>query len=308
MPSRIELEQRARVLGITPANYPNDSKLEQRIIYAEKNAATATGTQASGTLTSTGTEASNGDQFLLGPNTYTLVTTLTEALASQTLTGSNAANATNGSWVTIGTVTYTLVTTLGAAQNQVLIGTTADNTLTNLVDAITGGGTAGTNYSNGTVTNTQVTASGPTSHVVTITALTVGTFSNGITISTTEPTYTFGGTNLAGGVNPVPNQVVLSATVATQLANIKAAINGASGAGTTYSTGTIANPVAAAGTVSGDNLPVTATVPASDMSISTTIPTGSQFSWGATTLQSNVAAVIVAPTASANGQEGGALV
>lgn len=308
MAGRIELEQRARVLGITAANYPNDSKLEQRVIYAETNAATATGTQASGTLTSTGTEASQGDQFLLGPNTYTLVTSLTEALASQTLTGSNSANATNGSTVTIGNVTYIFVTTLGAAQNQVLIGGTADNTLTNLVDAITGGGTAGTNYSNGTATNTQVTATGPTSHVVTVTALVVGTFANGIVLGTTEPTYTWGGVTLTGGVNPVANQVVLNATVATQLANIKAAINGASGAGTTYSTGTIANPVATAGTVSGDNLPVTATVPASDMSISTTIPTGSQFSWGASTLSSNVAAVIASSASSAQGQTGGALV
>lgn len=308
MPSRIQLEQRARVLGITAANYPNDSKLEQRVIYAELHAATASGTAASGTLAGTGTEATTGDQFVLGLNTYTFVTALTEALATQTLTGTNAANATNGSTVTIGGTTYIFVTTLGSAQNQVAIAATADLTLTNLVDAITGGGTAGTNYSNGTPTNTQVTATGPSSHVVTVTALSVGTFANGITVGTTEPTYTWGGTTLGGGVNPVANQIVLSATAATQYASIKAAVNGGSGVGTTYSTGTIANPVAVVGTVSGNNIPVTATVPASDMAIATTVPVGSQFSWGATTLTGNVAAVIAVTTPSASGETGGALV
>lgn len=308
MPSRIQLEQRARVLGITASNYPNDSRLEQRVIYAEKNAATASGTAASGTLSGTGTEATALDQFLLGPNTYTFVTALTEALGSQTLTGTNAANVANGSTVTIGNVTYTFMTTLGSGQNQVHIGTTADNSLTNLVSAITGGGTIGTDYSTGTAVNTQVTATGPTSHVVTVTALVVGTFANGITVGTNEATYTWGGTTLTGGVNPIANQIVLNATAATQYANIKAAVNGTSGAGTTYSSGTIANPVAVVGTVSGNSIPVTATVPASDMSIATTIPVGSQFSWGATTLTGNVNAVIVAGTMASIGETGGALV
>lgn len=36
MASRAELELRAAPLNITVANYPNDSKLEQAVIYAEK--------------------------------------------------------------------------------------------------------------------------------------------------------------------------------------------------------------------------------------------------------------------------------
>lgn len=308
MPSRMELEGRARVVGINPANYLNDSKLEQRVLWNENNQATVSGTAASGTLSGTATEPSVGDQILLGPITYTFVTALTEVAATQALTGTNAANATNGSTVTIGTVTYTFVTTLGSAQNQILIAATADLTLTNLVDAITGAGTIGTNYSTGTVTNTQVTATGPTSHVVTVTSLTVGTFSNSIVVGTTEPTYSWGAASLAGGVNPVPNQILRNATAATQYANIKAAINGASGAGTTYSSGTNANPLASVGTVSGNSIPVTATVPASGYSISTTAPVGSQFSWGATTLQSNVQAIVAMPTADAAGETGGALV
>lgn len=39
MPSRAELNLRARMCNITAANYPNDSKLEQKVLYEEKNAA-----------------------------------------------------------------------------------------------------------------------------------------------------------------------------------------------------------------------------------------------------------------------------
>lgn len=307
MPSRMELEGRARVVGITPSNYPNDSRLEQRVIYNENTQATVTGTVASTTLSSTGTAPSNGDTITLGAKTYTFVTTLTEVAASCVLTGTNAANATNGSTVTIGTVTYIFMTTLGSAQNQVHIGTTADNTLTNLSNAITGGGTIGTDYSTGTVTNTQVTAGSVTSHAITITSLTVGTFSNSITVGTTEATYSWATATLTGGVNPVANQIVINATIATMQANTKAAINGASGAGTTYSSGTVANLLGTAGTVSGNNLPVTAPASASGFTVATTA-TGSQYSWTGTTMANNVQAIIVMPTADAAGETGGALV
>lgn len=43
MPSRAELELRAAKANVASASYPNDSKFEQAIIYAEK-ASTATST------------------------------------------------------------------------------------------------------------------------------------------------------------------------------------------------------------------------------------------------------------------------
>lgn len=43
MPSRAELELRAGAANVTAANYANDSKLEQAVIYAEK-AVTSTST------------------------------------------------------------------------------------------------------------------------------------------------------------------------------------------------------------------------------------------------------------------------
>lgn len=36
MPSRAELELRAAAVNVTAANYPNDSKLEQKVLYEEQ--------------------------------------------------------------------------------------------------------------------------------------------------------------------------------------------------------------------------------------------------------------------------------
>lgn len=44
MPSRAELNLRARVVNVDPSTYANDSKLEQKVLYEEKNAAAAAGT------------------------------------------------------------------------------------------------------------------------------------------------------------------------------------------------------------------------------------------------------------------------
>ncbi len=44
MPSRAELNLRARVCNINPASYPNDSVLEQKVLYAEKTLAAGAST------------------------------------------------------------------------------------------------------------------------------------------------------------------------------------------------------------------------------------------------------------------------
>jgi hypothetical protein len=308
MPSRVELEQRARVLGITASNYPNDSQLDQRIKYAEKNAATQAGTLNTTTLTQNGSAPTNGDTLTLGANIYTYVTALTETAASQTITDGNGTNFSDGDFITIGTTSYRFKTTI-VQPNDVAIGATADLTLTNLVDAITGTGTAGTNYANGTVTNTQVTAGAVTAHATTISAINVGVAGNGITLTTTAASVTLGGATLAGGVEPVANQILIS-TAANSLVYLKAAINGASGVGTTYSHGTIAHPLATAGTISGSTLPVSSTASGNDgPALATTGSTGgATLSWTGTTMSGYVGAVIASSTYSAPGQPGAALV
>lgn len=309
MPSRIELEQRARVIGISPSTYPNDSKLEQRILYLEKNMATVTGTLATGTLTSTGTAPSNGDEVLIGVmRVYSFVTTLTETAATFTVTDGNSTNFINGDIITIGTVTYTFVTTLGAAQNQIAISTTADLTLANLVLALNGSGSAGTNYSTGTVDNPNVIAASVSSHATVLSWTTVGSFANSVTVNTTAASVTLSGTNFTGGVDPVANQILIGGSASASLTNLKSALNGTTGSGTTYSSGTVPSLHVTAGTLTSTTLVVTANTQSTGQTINSTAPVGSTFSWGATTLQSNVQPIIVAPTDSVNGQEGAAAV
>lgn len=133
MPSRNELNMRAAAVGLDPSTIANDSKLEQKVLFLEKNSSTVTGTAPTTTLTSTGT-AGNNETFTIGSRTYTLKTTLT-----------------------------------GAA-NEVLIGAAATNTLDNIKEAINGTGTPGTNYSQTTLRHPLVTAGTKTATTLVITA------------------------------------------------------------------------------------------------------------------------------------------
>jgi hypothetical protein len=166
MPSRAELDLRARVLGVNPANYPNDSALEQRVLYLEKRQDTVTGTAASSTLTSNGTNVSDGDT------------------------------------VTIGNVTYTFKTTLGTTANQVLIGASAAASLTNLSQAISGsGGTPGTTYTANTtpIPHPDISIGTVTSTTIPITAKSKN-YGNSVATTKSATTLSWTGSTLAGGV------------------------------------------------------------------------------------------------------------
>lgn len=309
MPSRIELENRARVVGIDASLYPNDSKLEQRVIYNENNASTVAAVLATGTLTSDATNNSDGETVTIGPVVYTWKTALTEALASGTVTSSNAANASDGDTVLAGGVLYTFRTTISRA-NDVHIGTTADNSLTNLVSAITLAGTIGTDYGLGTVVNPVVTATGPSSHVVTVTALKVGTFANSLALAAVGATLSTSGAFLTGGVNPVANQVLIGVSAAVSLDNLKDAINLGTIAGTqgtTYSNGTVAHPLVTATTNTNTQQVVQAIAAANNQAIATT-ETGAHTSWGAATITGGTQGVIVQSAMSNPGNAGGAAV
>lgn len=166
MPARAELDLRARVLGVTPSAYPNDSQLEQRVLYLEKRADTVTGTAASGTLTSDATNVADGDT------------------------------------VTIGGVTYTFKTTLGTTANQVLIGASAAASLTNLSQAISGsGGTPGTTFTANTtpIPNPDVAIGTVTATTIPLTAKSKN-YGNSVPTSETSAHLSFGNTTLTGGV------------------------------------------------------------------------------------------------------------
>lgn len=122
------------------------------------------------------------------------------AAATGTLT-SDATNVTDGDTVTIGTQVYRLKSAI-AQINDVLIGASADATLLNLIHAINGTGTPGTDYFLNTLPNASVTAaSSVTSHAFVITAKVKGTAANAVATTETSSHLSFGGATLSGGAD-----------------------------------------------------------------------------------------------------------
>lgn len=130
--------------------------------------------------------------------------------ATGTLTSDNT-NVSDGDTVVIGTQTYTFKTALtsgNADPGEVLIGADADGSLTNLIAAINGTGTPGTDYDSSTPVNTDVTAGTVSAHAFTVTAKTAGYAGNAIA-STEESTHlSWGGTTLSGGGSTIGTATV----------------------------------------------------------------------------------------------------
>jgi flagellar hook protein FlgE len=151
-----------------------------------------------------------------------------------------------GQTVDIGGTTYTFAPAITAqsAPNTVLIDPTGSvaNTLANLAGAInaasTNGQAAGTTYSTGTSVNTLVTATGSTATTLTLQALNIGALGNQDATTSQWTAGTFGGGDLAGGVNAIPSAATFTVpaiglpTAGTTVADI---------GGTTYTfVGTVA--------------------------------------------------------------------
>lgn len=164
MPARNELVTRAAAVGLDPTTIPNDSKLEQKVLYLEKRTSAITGTAPTTTLTTTGV-------------------------------------ASDAETLTIGTRVYTFKTALTGAANEVLIGAAATNTLDNLKDAINGtsvSGSPGTTYGTGTVRNQDFTAGTKTASTLVIAS--TDTNANGSTATTeTMANASFTGATMSAG-------------------------------------------------------------------------------------------------------------
>lgn len=322
MPSRQELNRRARNVGIDPANYPNDSKLEQRVIYEEGNTATETGALAVGTLTSDATAPTDGDTVTIGiagqgQKVYTFKTALTEVKASQTLTGTGVFS--DGERVNVNGQSYVFKTALSspAVANEVLIGADLAASLDNLKLAINGGSTtfptaadasgAGSTWSTGTVRHPRVAATTNTNTTQVVQATVPGTDGNKISVSENAANASWGADNLAGGVNPVENEVLIGGTAAAALDNLKLAINGGATAGTEYSTGTDAHSEVTATTNTDTTQVVQAISYDSGENIATT-ENGTHTSWGAATLASGTPKVVAAVALDNQAISGGARV
>lgn len=140
--------------------------------------------------------------------------------ASSVLTFTGNAGA--GQIVTIDTKTYTFQTSLTDVDGNVLIGATAEDTLDNLVAAITLGAGAGIVYAASTTLHPTVTASDGAGTTVDATAKIAGTKQNSIATSTNVTGASWTGSTLAGGAGDV---VVLSAA-GSETPSLTAAVDG----------------------------------------------------------------------------------
>lgn len=305
MPSRHELNMRARNVGIDPATYPNDSKLEGLVIFAEKNASAVTGTVGAGTLTTTGT-FSDGETVTIGTpaqggKVYTMKTALTGAKATATIT-SDATAPSDGDTVSIEGITYTFKTALSTIPErfQVLIGASAAIALDNLKMAINAsGGTEGTEWSLGTYAHPLVTATTNADTTQIIEAREFGTRPNNYSTTETSSHLSWGAGVMSGGVANVVNEVLIGADAAASLDNLKLAINNSATEGTQYSFGTKAHPLVTATTNANDSQVVEARIfQLGD--VSTTV-TAANASWGAAALASEAAKVVAEPAANTAG-------
>lgn len=317
MPSRNELVIRAHAVGITPSNYPNDSKLEQKVLYMEKNGTTYTETLGTGVLTTDATDYSNGDTLTIGNRTYTMKTALTGVKATGLLTLTNTFS--DGETVTIEGKTYTFRTTLSspAQANEVLIGGSAAISLDNLKIAINAsGGTEGTEYSVGTVAHSLVTATTNTNTTQLVEARNYGTAANQYSLGETCANASWGASTMGtvvttevAGVAEVADEIKIQASAAVTLDVIKDVINGTSNtgtAGTDWSTLTKLHTQVTATTNTNTQQTVAARNAAYDNAsiATTTVSTGTHYSWGAATLASGVRGVIAVNTTTAAGSAG----
>jgi len=166
MPSRNELNLRARVVGLDPSTIYNDSKLEQKVLWLEKNATTFAGTDGAQTLTTTGVFS-------------------------------------DAETVTVGDRVYTMKTTLGTTAGQVLIGAAATNSLDNLKAAINGTGTAGTDYTANTGVHITVTAGTKTASTLVVNPRDKAFTNADIATTETGANCSWGAATIASGVAAV---------------------------------------------------------------------------------------------------------
>lgn len=309
MPSRQELVIRANAVGLDPTTIPNDSKLEQKVLYLEKNGTTYTETLGTQTLTSDATNVSDGETVTIGNRTYTFKTALTGVKATATLT-SDATAPSDGDTVTVDGVTYTFKTALSspAQKNQVLIGVSAAVALDNLKIAINAsGGTEGTEYSVGTVAHPTVTATTNTNTTQVVEARDFGTRPNSFITAETSSHLSWGGSTLSGGVANVLDEIKIQASAAVTLDVLKDVINGTAlvgTAGTDWSTGTSVHTQVTATTNTNTTQVVVARNAAFDNASIATTETSAHLSWGAGTLASGVRGVTAVNTSTASGSAG----
>jgi hypothetical protein len=214
--------------------------------------AAATGAAGVGTTYSTGTTAHTTVDVTKASGTEVLATAKSIGVAGNAIDTEDTM--TNADW-TAGHLANGVA--VGVA-NDVLVGT-AEESIDNLVLAITGGAGAGTNYGTGTVAHTLVTAVKATAATMTVTAKTAGVAGDAIGTTTAADHCSFGvPVVLEGGVDPGSANDVLFTTAEAGIDNLVLAIMGTGVAGTNYGAGTAEHTTVTAVKASAATMTVTA--------------------------------------------------
>lgn len=244
-------------------------------------------TSATSTLTSNNTNVSAADTVTIGSKVYTYRAT---AAATGTLTSNNTAPS-DGDTVTIGMKVYTFKTSLTPTEGQVLINSTADAALLNLIRAINHSGTPGTDYQCAAANPSVTAATSVTSHAFAVTAIATGTAGNSVATSKVAVTLSWGATTLTGGTQPtVEGDVNIGTNADGSLLNLIRAINHTGTPGTDYVAAAANTQVSAAAAVTSHAFGITANTGAlgtKGNSVATTT-TATTLSWTSTVMAGGV--------------------
>lgn len=253
---------------------------------------------ASGVVTFATAAASAGETVTIGTTVYTFVASLTDTTANQVLPGASltasrdnlllainaggapstgtltlTANAGNNETVQIGNKVYTFKTTLTGADNEVLIGANASASIDNLIAAINSAAGGGTVYGVNTARNPDVTAAAGAGDTMDVTSTYSGSAANAIRTRETLANGSWGG----------------------------ALMTGATGAGVSYSSATVAHPSVTGAATSTNAITVTASTAGAAGNAIATTETGANISWGGATLSSGADAVKATGTLTMSG-------
>ena len=132
-------------------------------------------------------------------NTEILIPSVVDKLFATAVLTSDTTNIADGATVVIGGITYRFKNTMALAYDVKRDASDADVSLANLVKAINGTGTVGTEYFVGTEAHPDVTAGAVTAHASTLTATEIGYAANSI-VTTGATHLTFGAATMVGGV------------------------------------------------------------------------------------------------------------
>lgn len=178
------------------------------------------------------------NKFTPDDNTY-----ISASLVAATNIGTMTTQPSNGNTVTVGTTNgttsavYTFKTALSSAFD-VLIDTTAQNTLLNLYNAINLGPGIGTKYGTGTTVNFNVVASQLPAGQIEVTATPAGTSGNSVVSTSTGGHFVWATTTLTGGSN-IPGESDFTVTrppnnttIVSAIALVTRALKSDAGAGT----------------------------------------------------------------------------